>query len=145
MNDSIPDRDKCPECGGCGCTEDFETMTVNGVCKVCRGTGRRRETPQPTAIAGTDSARRCAEGASEAVVDGAAPLCDGLVELERYLDGRWSEAIAVFNDLSSYRLDGPELAAVRSAANARRSLVEVREYLESVGAISPAQSERSQP
>lgn len=32
----------CPDCGGGGFTEDFDSMTISGMCKTCGGTGRVR-------------------------------------------------------------------------------------------------------
>ena len=32
---------KCAKCGGCGFTEDFETMSLSGVCGWCNGTGKQ--------------------------------------------------------------------------------------------------------
>lgn len=34
-------RCPCLECGGLGYKEDFETMTISGMCKECKGTGER--------------------------------------------------------------------------------------------------------
>lgn len=34
-------RTPCSACGGCGFTEDFETMSLSGVCGWCNGTGKQ--------------------------------------------------------------------------------------------------------
>lgn len=40
-NSAALPRTPCYACGGCGFTEDFETMSLSGVCGWCNGTGKQ--------------------------------------------------------------------------------------------------------